>query len=146
MLCFCLRNILNFNLLVFSCQERGGKSIDLRTLYVKMQWGRKRCLAQTVSRGKDTASSASMTKLRVQVSRIGTLQHRPSQGGSKGPCTPIVRKYSHFVLWEAFFQAKLLLFAKNQAFWPPNFWAGYATAFQQNVQLIKQQNIAEVWS
>jgi len=24
--------------------------------------------------------------------------------GSKGPCTPkIFRKYSHFVLWEAFF-------------------------------------------
>jgi len=99
-----------------------------------MQCGRKRCLAQTVSRGKDTASSASMTKLRVQVSRIGTLQHRPSQGGSKGPCTQIVRKYSHFVLWEAFFQAKLYYYSpKIKHFDPPIF--GLATPLLFNKTL-----------
>jgi len=39
------------------------------------------------------------------VNRNGcTAWHRPSQGGSKGPCPPkMLRKYSQFVLWEAFF-------------------------------------------
>jgi len=26
-----------------------------------------------------------------------------TKGETKGPCPPIFRKYSHFVLWEAFF-------------------------------------------
>jgi len=35
------------------------------------------------------------------------LNHRHSQGGAKGPCPPkMFGKYSHFVLWKAFFQTK----------------------------------------
>ena len=38
--------------------------------------------------------------------------HRDSQGRRKGPCDPqIFGKYSHFVLWEAFFPDKIVLFA-----------------------------------
>jgi len=41
----------------------------------------------------------------------------------------VFRKYSHFVLSEAFFQTKQCYSPKIKHFAPPqNFWAGYATA------------------
>ena len=67
--------------------------------------------------------------------------HRRSQGVAKGAISPqIFRKYSHFVLWEAFFLAKYCYSAKIKHFGPPNFWAGYATARSQVLRL-EGQNI-----
>jgi len=49
--------------------------------------------------------------------------HRRSQRGPKGPCPPqMFRKYSHFVLWEAFFQTKWCYLPKFNHFVPPIFF------------------------
>ena len=54
--------------------------------------------------------------------------------GAKGAIPPqILRKYSHFVFWEAFLQTKLCYSRKSKHFGPPNFWAGYATVCSWDV-------------
>jgi len=75
-------------------------------------------------------SVENLAKMTTKTSRYRCFIHRRSQEGQRGHGPPqIFRKYSHFVLWEAFFQTKCCYSPKIKRFGPPNFWAGYATGF-----------------
>ena len=73
-----------------------------------------------------------------------------AKGGPKEPWPPnIFRKFSHFVLWEAFSKQNSVIRLKSNILVPPNFWADYVTVYVclivQVVIVAKTRALNHVW-
>ena len=86
---------------------------------------------------------------RTQGCRNAYTQHRRSQGGTKGPCPPKFLENIVICALRGVFLNKIMLFAWNQTFWPPQIF-GLATPLIHNASqgrsyLVCATNTQEQW-
>ena len=69
---------------------------------------------------------------------------RVAPGVPDGPCSPMFSISSHFALWDAASQKKILLLAWSQNCAPLEFWAGYTTSVFNDMGCVKKRR-RNVW-